>query len=92
MIVCQQLVDNPLAYHYIVIVPITPFASNLARLRQECLLTQADLGKLMRVSRQVVWSWEAGRTEPTFEQLAQLATALGVSADDLLQPTDRPPR
>jgi transcriptional regulator with XRE-family HTH domain len=69
-----------------VIVPITPFATNLRSIRTECMLSLADVGKLMGTSRQVVWSWETGRTEPTFEQLTRLATVLGVTTDDLLKP------
>ncbi len=93
MIPCQQLVDNTLVYGYIVIVKITPFATNLQNLRKECLLSLADLGKLMNASRQVIWSWETGRTQPTLEQLAQLSAVLGVGASDLLRPLEQhPPR
>lgn len=62
----------------------TGFPENLRRVRQECLLSQAELGQLLKVTRQAVWSWEQGRTEPPLAQVAEIAAVLGVSLEELI--------
>lgn len=69
------------------------FAANLKTYRAESGFSLQDIAKLLGTSRQNVWSWEKGLTEPTFTQLAAVARVLGCSADDLLRlppPTIQP--
>lgn len=70
----------------------TDFAANLRRIRAECDLSQSDLAKLMRVTRQCVNRWELGATRPDLATVAELADVLGVSVDDLVlrPPPERP--
>ena len=37
----------------------------ITALRRRLDLTQAELGRLLAVSRQAVWMWEEGRQRPT---------------------------
>lgn len=47
-------------------------------------LTQAELGKRLKVNQQLVARWETGDTNPKLHHLVALVGALGVSADQLL--------
>lgn len=59
------------------------FKDNLIQLRKLKKMTQEDIAEKVGVSRQAVAKWEAGETTPDLEKAQLLATALGVSLDDL---------
>lgn len=52
-------------------------------------LTQADLGKLVRASRQTIMSIETELTNPGFDLAFRISRALGFSLDKVI-PNDRP--
>ena len=54
-----------------------------ARLRNG--FTLAEVGNALRVARQYVYAWEAGRRNPGPKHLAKLAEVLGLDVRDLLQ-------
>lgn len=56
----------------------------LKELREEKELTQEELGKLIRVSRQAVSSYESGENEPSLANLIKIADIFNVSVDYLL--------
>ena len=47
-------------------------------------LTQEQLAKLLGVTQGAVAQWENGLTHPAFNMLPRLATALGVTVDELI--------
>lgn len=59
------------------------FKDNLIQLRKLQNMTQEDIAEKVGVSRQAVAKWEAGETTPDLEKARLLASALGVSLDDL---------
>lgn len=61
------------------------FESNLALLRKRKGLSQEDLASLVGVSRQTIYSWEAGLNSPSIVMLKKLSDVLGVSSGDLLE-------
>ena len=60
----------------------------LLELRTEKELSQRTLAKLLSVSQGTYNNWENGRTQPSIEQLIQLAQLFSVSVDYLLGNTD----
>lgn len=60
------------------------FGSRLAQVRQGRGLTQAELGKAVGVSQRVIAYYETESRQPPGALLADLATALKVSTDELL--------
>jgi transcriptional regulator with XRE-family HTH domain len=54
------------------------YADNIVRLRKAQKLTQAQLAEMVGVEQPTVQRWEAGKREPDFENLSNLADALGV--------------
>lgn len=61
----------------------TQMASNIARFRKACGLTQDQLAEKVGISAQAVSKWENGQTYPDIAVLPQLADIFGVSVDDL---------
>jgi transcriptional regulator with XRE-family HTH domain len=59
---------------------------NAARIRKERGLTQEQLAELSGLSQQYLSGLERGQRNPTIVTLHELATALGVSHLDLVQP------
>lgn len=57
---------------------------HIAESRKKNTLTQEQLASALHVTRQTVSSWENGRTLPDVETLAQVATALNVSVEELI--------
>ena len=57
----------------------------LAALRRRRFMTQTDLAKKVGVSMKTVQSWEGGRSQPRLRHIPQLAEALGVPPEDLLE-------
>jgi transcriptional regulator with XRE-family HTH domain len=60
------------------------FAADLRRLRHERGLTQAELSRRAKIALSYVSRLEAGTSAPGIDLLDRLATALGVSAAELL--------
>lgn len=60
------------------------FEKNLILLRKKKNLSQEGLADLINVSRQTIYTWEAGINYPTIVMLKKLADALDVKTDDLL--------
>ena len=63
----------------------------IAELRHERELTQAQLGQRLGVADRTVSRWETGGGLPDVSMLADLATELGVTVDELLT-GERAPR
>lgn len=63
------------------------FTETLKRLRLDAGLTQADLAKMLGVTRNAVSQWEAGTTQPATKHLPKLATILKVPLDHLVAST-----
>lgn len=63
---------------------MTPFTTNLKRLRKARNMTQDDLAGMLHVTRQTVSSWETGRCQPDIETLTALAEALGADINELI--------
>ena len=59
-------------------------SENIAALRKQEGITQADLANRLNVSNQAVSKWEAGKCFPDIEILPELASFFGVSIDELL--------
>jgi len=52
--------------------------------------TQESLGEILGTDPRQIWRWESGKTVPNGDDVARLATALGVSTDYLLGLSDEP--
>ena len=63
---------------------VCDFGSILRQLRQSRNLTQAELGKNVRLSKAVVSKYELGLGYPTFDVLIRIADFFGVTTDYLL--------
>ena len=55
----------------------------LKKLRKSAGLTQTELADRMGVHPQTISKWERGISQPDISQLAALASALGVSIEEL---------
>ncbi|MBE7090377.1 MAG: helix-turn-helix transcriptional regulator [Clostridiales bacterium] len=64
------------------------FKDRLKELRIEKGISQADLGKLVDISKMAVSHWESGHSEPSIAQLISLALFFDVSVDYLIGKTD----
>ena len=56
--------------------------------RRKASLSQEALAEELGVKQSSVSQWERGHTRPSLAHLVPLATALGVSLDDLLSQVD----
>lgn len=56
----------------------------LQELRKAAGLTQLQLAVRLDVTPGTIYNWERGRGEPRARQIAQIAEALGVTADAVL--------
>ena len=61
---------------------------NIARLRKEKGLTQAELGNMLGVSNQAVSKWESETTMPDIMLLPKIATTFRVTIEDLYREND----
>lgn len=61
----------------------------LKELRLEKNMTQADIARLMNMSKMAVSHWEKGNSEPSIEQLKILAKFFDVSIDYLVGYSDQ---
>lgn len=62
----------------------------LKRLRKEKKLTQAELGKIINVTKVSISGYENGDRNPDTDNLRRLSDYFGVSSDYLLGRTDKP--
>lgn len=60
------------------------FSDRLKTLRKEKKLTQKELAEQIGIKQNSYSDWENGKTEPSFENLINLADLLEVSLDCLL--------
>lgn len=60
----------------------------LKEIRQERGLYQKDIAKILNKTITCICDWERGRTEPSLQDLTQLANYFQVSADELLGRTN----
>ena len=67
---------------------INKFKDILRDLRKEKSLTQNQLAKNMRVSEDCIHFWEKGRSEPSIEDLINLANFFNVTIDYLVGRSD----
>lgn len=66
------------------------FGEFLRNKRQQCGLSQYQLGKLLDVSDKAVSKWENDLARPKSRLLYQLSVILGVTVDELLSGGERP--
>lgn len=64
------------------------FKERLKELRIEKNLSQAQLGKLVSMSKMAVSHWESGHSEPSIAQLIILSEYFDVTVDYLIGKTD----
>lgn len=64
--------------------PVSDFAANLRRIMGDRGMTQAELGRMVGISQGNVSMYVTGRREPRATYILRIATALGVTTDDLL--------
>ena len=62
----------------------------LLDLRKKKKLTQKEVGKYLKISRQTYSLYETGKRDLTSDILMALATIYHVSTDYLVEPTDDP--
>lgn len=61
---------------------------NIRKYRKANNLSQEELAERLGVSRQSISLWETGKTQPSIDMLANLASAVDVSVDALLAATE----
>jgi transcriptional regulator with XRE-family HTH domain len=64
------------------------FAENLQRLREAAGLTQMDVCRRSGISIDSLRNWEQGRVLPRVDAVVKLASALGVSVNDMVKGMD----
>lgn len=64
--------------------PVSDFAANLRRIMGDRGMTQAELGRMVGISQGNVSMYVTGRREPRATYILRIATALGVTTDELL--------
>lgn len=60
------------------------FAERLRELREEHEMTQEELGKLLNVTKQAIYTYEKCENEPSLDALIKIADTFDVSLDYLL--------
>lgn len=60
------------------------FGDRLKELREEKEMTQEELGKLLNITKQAIYTYEKGENEPTMDALVKIADIFDVSLDYLL--------
>ncbi len=61
------------------------FKENLYSIRKARKITQATLGKKLKVSSATVGHWESGYSEPSVENIKKLVKLLKTTYDELLR-------
>lgn len=57
---------------------------NLKKLRKQYKLSQEELAKELKISRQAISRWEVGKTEPDIKMIQKIAKFYNVSIEELL--------
>lgn len=60
------------------------FGDKLKKLRKEKKLSQEELGLILKVSKMTISNWEANSTEPSLENINELAKYFDVTPNYLL--------
>ena len=60
------------------------FGEKLRRIRAINNITQEELGEKLGFSKNAIYNWEKGRTEPDLETLKKIAEYFKVSVDELI--------
>lgn len=63
-----------------------PLKITMAAARVNAGLTQSDVAKKMRVSRQTVLNWEKGKISPPFAQFKLFCDIVGIPEDNIFLP------
>jgi len=58
--------------------------SNLKEIRKAKGMTQAQLAEAAKIHRILIAKYETGRVDPTLNSAEKLASALGVTVDELI--------
>lgn len=66
------------------------FAQKLQMLRMSKGYSQKEIAEFVNVSQPTIWAYESGRAKPHLNTLKQLARALNVSVDDLVDDIEKP--
>lgn len=62
------------------------YLDRMAQLRKQRGMTQGELAERLGVEQPTIQRWESGKREPKFEQLFEIAAALGVEPGSLIDP------
>lgn len=62
-----------------------PFNENLKFLRTKNKLTQAELGKILNLSRSTISNYEAGKMQPSIETIIEISKYFKITIDSLLK-------
>lgn len=62
-----------------------PFNENLKLLRTKNKLTQAELGKILNLSRSTISNYEAGKMQPSIEAIIEISKYFKITIDSLLK-------
>lgn len=62
-----------------------PFNENLKLLRNKNKLTQAELGKILNLSRSTISNYEAGKMQPSIETIIEISKYFKITIDSLLK-------
>lgn len=63
---------------------------NIAQLRKDAKMKQADLAQAMGVDRSTIAKWESGISAPKSAVLPKLANVLGCSIEKLYESSEAP--
>jgi len=67
------------------------FTANMKRYREGCGLTQAELAERIDVAQATVQRWEAGKREPSHDDLVKIAKVLEIAVADLFRDAEAEP-
>jgi len=65
-------------------------SEKIIKLRKENAWTQEDFANKLNVEKQVISEWESGQNRPDNESLNKIASAFGMSIDELLNENEEP--
>lgn len=63
---------------------MTNIAKNIKTARIAANMTQEELAQKLIITRQAVSNWENGKTEPDLELISSIASALGITGEELI--------
>lgn len=62
------------------------FMKNLKSLRMERGISQAQLAQQLNITVKTISHWETGYSEPSIQQILDIADYFQIATDDLLKP------